>query len=191
MHILPVSDKYTTYKHNIKTTHKTNINFQAGTAVYAGSFDPITKGHLDLIKEASKLFDNLIVLIAKNPNKKGFLPVSKREELIQECIKDMKNVTVDTFEGLTVNYAQAHDADYLLRGMRSVSDFDNEMQISKVNEILAPKLKTVFLFSSSENSSISSSIVRGLLSNGSDEFIRFVPEPVADYLCTLKSKGNV
>lgn len=169
-------------QYNRKTSQH-NVNFEAGKAVYAGSFDPITNGHLDLIKEASKLFDNLTVLIAKNPKKQGFLPIEKRAELISESIKDLKNVSVDSFEGLTVNYAKNNNAQYLLRGMRSVSDFDNEMQISKVNEVLAPDVKTVFLFSSSENSAISSSTVREILLNGSKEFIKFVPKPVADYLC--------
>ena len=164
---------------------KNNVNFESGKAIYAGSFDPITKGHLDLIKDASKLFDSITVLVAKNSKKQGFLPVETRTKLIQECVENMKNVTVDFYEGLTVNYAKEHNAQYLLRGMRSVSDFDNEMQISKINEELNPGLKTVFLFSSSENSAISSSIVRELLANGSDAFARFVPKPVANYLSEM------
>lgn len=150
-------------------------------AVYAGSFDPITNGHLDLIKEASKIFNKLIVLIAKNPKKAGFLSQEDRLELINKSVKGLENVQVDTYQGLTVNYAKEHGAKYLIRGMRSVSDFDNEMQISKTNEILAPDIKTVFLFSSSANSAISSSVVRELLANNGD-VQRFVPKPVYDYL---------
>lgn len=161
-----------------------NINFNAGKAIYAGSFDPLTNGHLDLIKDASKLFDNLIVLVAKNSKKLGFLPIEKRAELIKESVAGLKNVSVDTYEGLTVNYAKEKGADYLLRGMRSVSDFDNEMQISKTNEILNPNIKTVFLFSSSENSAISSSIVREIFANNGD-ISRFVPKPVWEYMSKI------
>ena len=152
-------------------------------AVYAGSFDPITNGHMDLIKEASKMFNKLIVLIAKNPKKAGFLPLEDRWNLIEKSLKEenLKNVDFDAYTGLTVNYAKEHGAKYLIRGMRSVSDFDNEMQISKTNEILAPDIKTVFLFSSSANSAISSSVVREILANHGD-VERFVPKPVYDYL---------
>ena len=189
MKINPINYNHNYCKEYYKTSHNGKISFESGKAVYAGSFDPITLGHLDLIKEASNIFDKLIVLIAKNPKKQGFLPVEKRMQLIEQSVRDLKNVEVDTFEGLTVDYAKQHDAKYLLRGMRSVSDFDNEMQISKINEVLNPNIKTVFLFSSSENSAISSSTVREILANHGD-FKRFVPKPVFDYLSQLNFESN-
>jgi len=173
------------YQTDYNRINRKRVSFEGGKAVYAGSFDPITNGHIDLIKEASNIFDKLIVLVAKNSKKQGFLPFEKRVELIEQSVKDLKNVTVDTYEGLTVDYAKRNDARYLLRGMRSVSDFDNEMQISKINETLNPDIKTVFLFSSSENSAISSSTVREILLNCGD-FTKFVPKPVADYLIKLQ-----
>ena len=184
MKINPINYNYNCYKQNSKP-NSNSIGFGSGKAVYAGSFDPITNGHLDLIKEASKIFDNLTVLVAKNPKKQGFLPIEKRVELIKQSVNGLENVAVDAYEGLTVDYANKNNARYLLRGMRSVSDFDNEMQISKINEILNPDIKTVFLFSSSENSAVSSSTVREILANNGD-FKRFVPKPVADYLSKIK-----
>lgn len=172
------------YSANSVKQNKTKINFGNNAqkiAVYAGSFDPITNGHFDLIKEASKLFDKLIVLIAKNPKKVGFIPIEERLELIKQSVKPLKNVSVDSYEGLTVNYAKEHNAEYLLRGLRGVSDFDNEKSISSINEILDPKIKTIMFFSSSKNSAISSSAVREILANNGD-VKKFVPKPVYDYL---------
>lgn len=153
-------------------------------AVYAGSFDPITNGHIDMIKEGSRLFDKLIVLIAKNSKKAGFLPIEKRQELIKESVKNIKNVEVNNYEGLTVDYAKKNGAKYLLRGMRSVKDFDDEMQISKTNEALNPKIKSVFLFATSKNSGVSSSVVRELLANHCD-IRKFVPKPVYEYFQSI------
>ena len=154
-------------------------------AVYAGSFDPITNGHIDMIKEGAKLFNKLIVLIAKNSKKAGFLPIEKRQELIEESVKGIKNVEVDNYEGLTVDYAKKKGAKYLLRGMRSVKDFDDEMQISKTNEALNPKIKSVFLFATSKNSGVSSSVVRELLANNA-EIKNFVPKPVYEFFMVNK-----
>ena len=175
---------------NFVKTNKIRVNFGNKTqkiAVYAGSFDPITNGHLDLIKEASELFNTLIVLVAKNSKKTGFLPIDKRLELIEKSVSPLKNVSVDSYEGLTVNYAKEHDAKYLIRGVRTVSDFDNEKQISSINEILAPDIKTVMFFSSSANSAVSSSAVRELLANHGD-IKRFVPKPVYEYLMSVFNK---
>lgn len=171
------------YSMSNKVQSYQNINFGNKTqkiAVYAGSFDPITNGHIDMIKEGAKLFDKLIVLIAKNSKKSGFLPIEKRQALIEERVKDIKNVEVDNYEGLTVDYAKKKGAKYLLRGMRSVKDFDDEMQISKTNEALNPRIKSVFLFATSKNSSLSSSVVRELLANNSD-IKKFVPKPVYEF----------
>ena len=189
MKVNPINCSYNCNKRNLNN-NSCRINFESGKAVYAGSFDPITNGHLNLIKEASNIFDKLIVLVAKNSKKKGFLPFEKRVELIQDSVKGLNNVVVDMYEGLTVNYAKQNDARYLLRGMRSLSDFDNEMQISKINEILNPDIKTVFLFSSSDNSAISSGAVREILANHGD-YEKFVPKPVADYLSKIESEIDI
>lgn len=172
-------------KSNLSMTKKAKaVSFSGGRALYAGSFDPITNGHLDLVKEASNIFDRLIILVARNSKKQGFLPFEKRVELIEQSIDGLKNVSVDTFEGLTVDYAKAHDVKYLLRGMRSGTDFDNEMQISNINRLLNPDIRTVVLFSSPDNNAISSSVVREIFANHGD-FSRFVPKPVAEYLNKL------
>ena len=165
------------------STSQRNINFGHKVqkiAVYAGSFDPVTNGHLDMIREGAKLFDKLIVLIAKNSKKAGFLPIETRKELIEKSVNGIKNVDVDTYEGLTVDYAKNKGAKYLLRGMRSVKDFDDEMQISKTNEAINPKIKSVFLFATSKNSAVSSSVVRELLANNAD-IKKFVPKPVYEF----------
>jgi len=158
-----------------------NLPFGKGIAVYAGSFDPITKGHLDIIKTGASIFDKVIVLVAKNPNKAGFIPVEKRVELIEKTVKQLDNVQADSYNGLLVDYAKSQDANFLIRGLRTVSDFDAEMQISEINKKLNPRIKTVFLNSSSQFSAISSSAVREILTTGGNPS-RFVPPPVARYL---------
>ncbi|MEI8388572.1 MAG: pantetheine-phosphate adenylyltransferase [bacterium] len=151
------------------------------TAVYAGSFDPITKGHLDILKIAAKLFDQVIVLIAKNPRKTRYIPIDDAVDLIKKSVEDLNNVKVDTYKGLTANYAKEKGAGFLLRGLRTVSDFDSEMQLSEINRRLNPELKTIFLPASSENNAISSSAVREILNNDGD-ISQFVPQSVAEYL---------
>ena len=167
---------------------KSQVAFNGGKAVYAGSFDPITNGHLDLIKEASKLFDELFVLIAKNPKKTPFLPTSTRLNLISESVKDIKNVEVDAFDGMTVDFAKLKGANYLLRGMRkTTTDFLDEVNVAQTNEILAPDIRTVLLFSNSVNNATSSSKVREALARGED-VSTLVPKPVFEYLTKLRGE---
>ena len=177
-----------------KSQQTGNINFRnqaQRVAVYAGTFDPITNGHFDLVKAGSKLFDKLIVLIGKNSKKTPLIPLEKRTELIKSCVKDLDNVEVDSYEGLTVDYAKQHNANYLLRGMRSVMDFNDEMQIASLNEDFEPDIRTVFLFASSINKATSSSVVRELLANKSFERIKmFVPEPVYNYFVETFKTGK-
>ena len=104
-------------------------------AIYPGSFDPVTKGHLDILKNASEIFDKVIIAVAHNGEKKGFLTVEERVMLIKESIKDFNNVEVDAFEGLTIEYAKKHGAEVLIRGLRAVSDFEYEMQLSQTNRL--------------------------------------------------------
>ncbi len=156
-------------------------------AIYPGSFDPITKGHLDVLETGSKIFGKVIITVSNNINKNSFLTVEERVNLIKESVKHLENVEVDTFEGLTVNYAKKRNATILLRGLRAVSDFEYEMQLSQTNSELSPEIKTVFLITKPEYNFISSSTVKEILLNNGD-IAKFVPEPVNQYLIS-KFKG--
>ena len=158
------------------------------TAIYPGSFDPITKGHLDVLERASKMFDRGIIAVLKNSSKKSFLPVSDRVKLIQESIEGLDNVEVDSFEGLTIEYAQSKGAHFLIRGLRAVSDFEYELQLCQTNSAIAPDIDTVFLTTKPKYNFISSSIVKELSDFGTD-VSKFVPKSVVEYLQKQK-KGN-
>lgn len=158
------------------------------TAIYPGSFDPITKGHLDVLERASKMFDRVIIAVLKNSSKKSFLPVEDRVKLIKESTKELTNVEVDSFEGLTVEYAQSKGAHFLIRGLRAVSDFEYELQLCQTNSAIAPDIDTVFLTTKPKYNFISSSIVKELSYFGTD-VSKFVPKSVVEYLQKQK-KGN-
>ncbi|MBD5402852.1 pantetheine-phosphate adenylyltransferase [bacterium] len=157
-------------------------------AIYPGSFDPITKGHLDILKNAAGIFDKVIIAVAHNGQKKGFLSVEERVKLIKASIQHLDNVEVDTFEGLTIEYAKRIGAEVLIRGLRAVSDFEYEMQLSQTNSALCDDIKTVFLTTKPKYNFISSSTIKEILNNNGD-ISKFVPEPVYEYL--TKKKGNV
>lgn len=157
------------------------------TAIYPGSFDPITNGHIDILKSGAEIFDKVIIAVSCNIEKKSFLPVETRVKLIKECTKDIKNVEVDSFEGLTVEYAKKHNAKILMRGLRTSFDFEYEMQLSQTNTSLYSDIKTVFLITKPEYSFISSSAVREILQNKGD-ISKFVPLPVYKY---LQSKHDI
>lgn len=150
-------------------------------AIYPGSFDPITKGHLDILKSAASIFDKVIIAVAHNGEKKGFLSVEERVELIKKSIPHLSNVEVDAFEGLTIEYAKKRGAEVLIRGLRAVSDFEYEMQLSQTNSALCEDIKTVFLITKPKYNFISSSTIKEILANGGD-ISKFVPEAVNDYL---------
>lgn len=116
-------------------------------AVYPGSFDPITNGHVDIIKRGLRMFDELIVLIAHNPNKKTLFTVEERLGMIREVIRDCKNVRVDSFDGLLVEYVKGAGANVILRGLRALSDFEYEFQLALINRRLNREVETVFLMS--------------------------------------------
>jgi pantetheine-phosphate adenylyltransferase len=116
-------------------------------AVYPGSFDPITNGHVDIIKRGLRMFDELIVLIAHNPNKKTLFTVEERLGMIREVIRDCKNVRVDSFDGLLVEYVKGAGANVILRGLRALSDFEYEFQLALINRRLNRDVETVFLMS--------------------------------------------
>lgn len=154
-------------------------------AIYPGSFDPITKGHLDILKTATEIFDKVIIAVAHNSAKSGFLPVEERVHLIKESVKELPNVEVDAFEGLTINYAKEKGATVLIRGLRAVSDFEYEMQLSQANSALASEIKTVFLTTKPKYNFISSSTIKEIYLNNGD-VSKFVPEPVYEYLKNQK-----
>ncbi|MBP3820140.1 pantetheine-phosphate adenylyltransferase [bacterium] len=150
-------------------------------AIYPGSFDPITYGHLDILKNACSIFDKVIIAVAHNSAKSGFLTTEERIKLIKQSIKNIANADVDSFEGLTIEYAKKIGANVLIRGLRAVSDFEFEMQLSQTNSTLCEDIKTVFLTTKPEYNFISSSTIKEILFNGGD-ISKFVPEPVFKYL---------
>lgn len=154
-------------------------------AIYPGSFDPFTNGHLDILKSGAEIFDKVIIAVSYNINKKGFLSVDERVDLIKKCVSNIPNIEVDSFEGLTVDYAKKKDADTLLRGLRTSFDFEYELQLSQTNNALNKDLKTVFLITKPEYNFISSSMVREVLLNNGD-ISQFVPKPVEEFLLTKR-----
>ena len=157
-------------------------------AIYPGSFDPITYGHLDILKNASDIFDKVIIAVAHNGAKTGFLTIDERVKIIKESITDIPNVEVDAFEGLTIEYAKKHGANILIRGLRAVSDFEFEMQLSQTNSALCEEIKTVFLTTKPEYNFISSTTIKEILNNNGD-ISKFVPTPVYEYLKTRGKNG--
>lgn len=148
------------------------------TAVFPGSFDPITLGHYDIIERAVPLFDKLIIAIGQNSQKKYMFPLEKRMEFIEKSCAHFKNVEVDYFEGLTVDYCIRKQAQFIIRGLRNPADFEFEKAIAHTNRTLAhKKLETVFLLTSSGKSFISSSIVREIITHGG-EYELLVPDAV-------------
>ena len=130
-------------------------------ALYAGSFDPVTNGHLNIIERAAKLFDSLTIAIAVNPSKTGFFSVEERAELVREVTKHIPNVKVDSFEGLTADYVNEHGFAAYVRGLRAVNDFENELQKAQMNALLFTRgTETVLLMTDPEYSFISSSLIK-------------------------------
>ena len=137
-------------------------------AVYPGSFDPITNGHLDILERASRVFDKVIVLVASNPNKHSRFSVEERVAMIKEATTEYKNVVVDFYDGLTVRYAKEHGATHLIRGLRAVSDFEYEFQLASANEFADSSIDMVFFMARGEKSFISSSAIFELHNSGVD-----------------------
>ncbi|HEK9099289.1 pantetheine-phosphate adenylyltransferase [Bacillus pfraonensis] len=129
-------------------------------AISSGSFDPITLGHLDIIKRGAKVFDEVYVVVLNNSSKKPFFSVEERLELIREATKDIPNVKVDSHSGLLVEYAKMRNANAILRGLRAVSDFEYEMQITSMNRKLDENIETFFIMTNNQYSFLSSSIVK-------------------------------
>ena len=151
------------------------------TAIYPGSFDPPTNGHLDLIERGSKIFDELVVAILRNAEKTPLFSVGERRTMLEELTSDFKNVSVDTFDGLTVDYAARVKASAVLRGIRALSDYEYELQMALMNRKLRPDLETVFMMPAEQYSYLSSRLVREVARLGGD-ISGLVPEIVEQRL---------
>ena len=156
-------------------------------AIYPGSFDPITNGHLDLIHRACKLFDKVIIAITQNTNKDSFLSIDQRVKVVETAIEPLTNTRVLSFDSLLVDFAREHNAQIIIRGLRAVSDFDYEFQLSGMNKRLNPAIETLFMTPSEEFANISSSLVREILFLGGD-ISQFVPESVKTILLRSSTK---
>jgi pantetheine-phosphate adenylyltransferase len=150
-------------------------------AVYPGSFDPITNGHLDILERASGLFDEVIVAVLLNSKKNGLFSIPERVAMIESVTQHLPNVKVDSFKGLTATYAASHGAKVLIRGLRAVSDFDGELRLALTNKKINPTLETVFLMTSADNLFLSSSTIKELVHLGGDP-TGMVPPLVAEKL---------
>ncbi|MCU0523199.1 MAG: pantetheine-phosphate adenylyltransferase [Elainella sp. Prado103] len=157
-------------------------------AIYPGSFDPITRGHLDVIERGCRLFEQVIVVVFQNPNKMPLFPVTQRIDQIRRSTQHLANLKVDSFDGLAVTYARLHQAKVLLRGLRVVSDFEMELQMAHTNKTLDHDLETVFLATSTEHSFLSSSVVKEIARFGGP-VDHLVPQAVAldIYKCYAKT----
>lgn len=146
-------------------------------AVFPGSFDPITLGHLDIAQRAIPLFDKIIIAVGENANKKYMFPLEQRVKWIEETFKDETKITADSYSGLTTEYCKTQGAHFILRGLRNPSDFEFEKAIAQANRKLYPEIDTVFLLTTSGLSFISSSIARDVIRNNGD-YSQFVPGSV-------------
>jgi pantetheine-phosphate adenylyltransferase len=151
------------------------------TAVYPGSFDPITNGHLDVIQRAAKLFDRVIVAVAKNESKNPFFSMAQRQELCGHAVSHLPNVTVDAFTGLLVEYVERVHGDAVVRGLRAVSDFEFEFQLALMNRKLNERVETIFMMPKDTYTFISSRLVKEIARLGGD-VSSFVPKVVQEAL---------
>ena len=154
------------------------------TAIYTGSFDPPTNGHMDLVARASKLFPRVIVALGVHPTRRPLFSVDERLDLLAQCCEKYQNVEVDIFSGLSVRYAREKGARVIVRGLRAATDFEHELQMAHANADLAPELDTIFLPTRTEHGFISASLIREISSHGGD-VSRYAPRVVCEAL-TLK-----
>lgn len=144
-------------------------------AIYPGSFDPVTFGHLDIIKRATNSFDELIIGVLNNSAKNQLFTPDERVDMIKQCVSEYENVTVKSFEGLLVDFAKNNDASIIVRGLRAVTDFEYELQMAQTNHIIYNDIETIFFTTSLEYSYLSSSTVKEVAKNKGD-ISKFVPE---------------
>lgn len=150
-------------------------------ALFPGSFDPITIAHVDILKRALPLFDKIVVGIGLNSSKQGFLSADKREEIVKTVFAAEPKVEVELYEGLTVDFCKLINAQYMVRGVRSVSDFEYEKAIAQINQTMMPQVETIIILSKPEYSAISSTIVRDILRNNGD-VSKFLPKEAIPFL---------
>ncbi|MCK4420794.1 pantetheine-phosphate adenylyltransferase [candidate division WOR-3 bacterium] len=148
------------------------------SAIYPGTFDPITNGHIDIVKRSLKIFDCVTILVAEHYNKNTLFTPKERKELIEIATKDIENVNVDTFEGLIAKYIKKHKTDAVIRGMRALSDFEYEFQMGMMNRRLSPGIEIIYLFPDEKYIFLSSSILKEIAYFDGD-ISEFVPEEVA------------
>ena len=158
------------------------------TVICPGSFDPVTNGHLDIISRSSALFDKVIVVVMRNFNKDvGSFTTEERVEFIKRCTKDLPNVSVDTYSGLLADYVREKGASAVVKGLRAISDYDDEFRQALTNQKLNPEMETIFMVSSSEHMFLSSSVVKDVCKLGGD-ITNFVPAEICDDI--KKRLGN-
>ncbi len=148
-------------------------------AIYPGSFDPVTNGHLEIIRRAAKLFDKLIVLVSVNATKNPSFSSDERATLLRKVCYDIPNVEIDTFDGLIVDYFQNNECDVIIKGLRAMSDFESEFQMAHINKQLNEKAETIFLSADNDSTYLSSSMVKQIASFGGD-ISKFVPQAIVD-----------
>ena len=159
-------------------------------AIYPGSFDPVTYGHMDIINRSCKIVDELIVGVLCNKAKMPLFSVEERVKMLEEVTKDLKNVRIVPFNGLLVDFAAKMDADLIIRGLRAITDFEYELQMSQTNHKLEPNVETMFLTTSIEYSYLSSTTVKEIAAFGGD-LSQFVPEAVAvELMKKMSTKGE-
>jgi len=150
-------------------------------AIYPGSFDPVTNGHLDVVQRAAKLFDRVIVAVAQNESKVGLFTLPERRELVQAAVSHLPNVETDTFSGLLVNYAASRQAQAVVRGLRAISDFEFEFQLALMNRKLDENIETIFMMPKDTYTFLSSRIIKEIARLGGD-VSQFVPAHVQSAL---------
>jgi pantetheine-phosphate adenylyltransferase len=157
--------------------NSTPTSLAARTAIYPGTFDPITNGHLDVLRRAATMFDRIVIVVAKNSSKQPMFSEAERVQMIEEAVADLPSVAVLSFQGLTVECARLQGAVAIIRGLRAVSDFEYEFQIALMNRKLAPEVSTVFLMPHERYTYLNSSIIREIAKLGQN-VSDFVPESV-------------
>jgi len=156
-------------------------------AVFPGSFDPFTIGHLDVLKSSLRLFDSVVIAVGYNLQKGGYFSVEERIEIIRQSVAHLKHVEIESYSGMTIDFCNKTGAEFIIRGVRSTTDFDFERVIAQANTKMSPNIQTVFIPSSPEYSFISSTVVRDVLVNGGDAGIFLTPE--LDISALLKKRG--
>lgn len=157
-------------------------------AVYPGTFDPVTFGHIDVLRRAAGIFDHVIISVSESSTKRTLFSTEERIRLIERSVKNMKNIEVEKFDGLLVKYAERKKADAVIRGLRAISDFEYELQMALTNRKISPKVETIFFMPSEKFSFISSTLVKEIAAHGGN-LSSFVPPHVATALAKKNARN--